>query len=120
MTKSLLLFLIFSTSSSFAFLMIATEGRLDECTYKEEFVFCALISTTSTPTLAIVDTAEIANDDALLQLADEVSGEVPSQEMINQYAVYFQVTTGQVIEAVESLQNSNLGLSFENLNSALK
>lgn len=92
-------------------------GMLENC--EQSFQEC-ISTTTFFPTVLVVDQSQLGNDDTLIKLSDEVNGEVSSQEMINQYALHFQVTTDQVIEAVQSLQNSNEGLSFENLNSILK
>lgn len=120
MTKSILLLLLFAVSSSFAFILVSQEGRLDNCATIKDYLPCLLISTTSTPGLAVLDSDAVNSDDSLIELIDEVNGEINSQEMIQKFAVHFQVTGTEVIDAVNFLQSStDENFSFESLNRKL-
>lgn len=82
--------------------------------------YCAFVSTTSLPTIIFGDMNDVEKDDAMVQLADEVTGELDSTVMIEKMAAHFETTPELIIEASSSLLETEEGLSFDGLKEQLK
>lgn len=128
--KRLIIFLTsFFSVSSMAYIGSVVQGNiynpLEEVTACERELhisipMCLITTTTSAPTFLIGDASGLDGDDAMVQLADEISGEVDSTEMIDRMAAHFEVTAHEVVSAASDLLDTEVGLSFEGLKQELQ
>lgn len=76
--------------------------------------------TTSFPIAVIQSEADIEMEDMMLQFSDEINDLVESKEATEKLSSHFGVSVEEMAELGISLQNSEVGLSFESLTEALK
>lgn len=93
------------------------EEVFDDCRYSLDA--CAY-TTTSLPTAIIESESELSNDDSMTQLADEITGQVDSTEMIDKIAKHFETSAYMVVSAASDLLDTEEGLSFEGLKEELQ
>lgn len=116
--------LFFLSQSSFATIhAIITDGvdTVGNCIDDEMCLTLGVLGTTTTlPTMVVMDNEKISSDDSMVILSDEVTGEIESREMINKMAAHFETTADVIINTASALLETKEGLSFEGLKAELQ